>query len=66
MPGIPMDPWQADPPWEPGVHGITYHSESHQSSLQEPKDRVIGVVPTVQNRDVATEQSQGEEKELDG
>ena len=47
-------------------HGITYHPESHQSSLQESEDGIIGVVPMVQDPDVASEQSQGQQKELDG
>lgn len=42
------------------------YPESHQSSLQEADQSIIGVVPAVQNPEAAAQWSQGQEKELDG
>lgn len=62
----PGAPRQADPPCTQVSHGITYYPESHQSSLQEADQCIIGVVSAVQNPEVASQQSQEQEKELDG
>ena len=62
----PRAPRQADPPCTQVSHGITYYPESHQSSLKEAEESIAGVVPVVQDPDVASQQSQGQEKELDG
>lgn len=66
MPGMPWLPGKQTLPGTQASHGITYHPESHQGSLQESEDRIVGMVPIVQDPAVAGEQSQGKEKEANG
>lgn len=63
---VSMAPSKLTLPGTRTSHGVAYHPESHQGSLQESEDHITWVAPTVQDPAVAGEQSQGKEKEPDG